>query len=123
MQFGAVRWFRRIVGLLLRFESDSGTVAHECLSDGTTETFSALPVRSYASLNVKEPIVKNIDCRSNPVPSHKQTHLACPLQGRESCTSLPESFEPHSERVFACGDLVGESGHEKLLELLVCSCA
>jgi hypothetical protein len=31
---------------------------HECLSDGTTDTFRARPVRSYASLNVRDPRVK-----------------------------------------------------------------
>jgi hypothetical protein len=39
-------------------------MTYECRSEGTTETFRALPVRSYASLNVREPLVKNIAYQS-----------------------------------------------------------
>ena len=46
-QSGAVRWFRILVGL--------------CLSEGVTEIFKDLPVRSYASWKVIVPLVKNID--------------------------------------------------------------
>lgn len=65
IQFGAVRWFSKIVGLgsarVLAHET------HECRSDGTTDTFKARPVLSYASLNVKDPRVKNIALLSAPL--------------------------------------------------------
>lgn len=64
-QFGAVKWFRRIVGLTrsAQYVARTERAAYEWRSDGTTETFSARPVLSYASLKVRLPCVKNMACR------------------------------------------------------------
>jgi len=47
MQFGAVRWLSKIVGLNVSGKLMEGRLgAYEWRSDGTTETFMARPVRS-----------------------------------------------------------------------------
>ena len=52
-----------------------------------------------------------------------EIHLACPFNGREAGTRLSPARKPDPERVLASGDLVGELGHQELLELVVGPCA
>jgi len=101
-----------------------GTNAYECRSLGTTETFRARPVRSYASLKVRDPFVKNMAYMIN-ILSYKisLSHLFCPFDSGESSSSLIPPLDPYTEGVFTGGNLVGQLWHQQVLELLIRSCA
>ena len=89
-----------------------------------TDTFNILPVRKYASLNVMEPLVKNIAYEQITSMAflrarRAMTDLASPYDTIEPRPGIPKSFEPDLERFVESSDEVGQFGYQEAFELLV----